>query len=86
VPGGLLEERVKEAQTLLDGIARTSGLNAEARVLRGHAAQSILDVAEDVGADLIVVASHRPGLSDYLLGSTASRVVRHANCSVLVVR
>jgi len=36
--------------------------------------------------DLIIVGSHKPGLQDYLLGSTAARVVRHAMCSVLVGR
>ena len=38
------------------------------------------------GADLIVVGSHRPVMSDYLLGSNAKTIVRHAQCSVLVVR
>ena len=52
----------------------------------GHAYNTILDEAEKSGADLIIIASHRPGLQDYLLGSTAAKVVRHANCSVLVVR
>jgi universal stress protein F len=33
-----------------------------------------------------VIASHRPGIQDYFLGSTASRVVRHANCTVHVMR
>jgi nucleotide-binding universal stress UspA family protein len=46
----------------------------------------ILAVAEEAGADLIVVSSHRPAMKDYLLGTNASRVVRHANCSVLVAR
>ena len=35
---------------------------------------------------MIVIASHDPGLVDYLLGSVAARVVRHAHCSVLVTR
>jgi nucleotide-binding universal stress UspA family protein len=48
--------------------------------------QAIHEVAGEVGADLIVMASHRPALSDYLLGPNAARVVRHASCSVLVVR
>jgi nucleotide-binding universal stress UspA family protein len=48
--------------------------------------KEILATAERVGADLIVMASHRPEQSDYLLGPNAARVVRHANCSVLVVR
>jgi len=36
--------------------------------------------------DLIVIASHRPGLKDYFLGSTAGRVVRHSPCAVHVIR
>lgn len=46
----------------------------------------ILAEAEEWGADLIVIGSHRPAMSTYLLGSTAKSVVRHAKCSVLVVR
>jgi nucleotide-binding universal stress UspA family protein len=46
----------------------------------------ILGVAEGAGADLIVVGSHRPAMKDYLLGTNAGRVVRHAGCSVLVAR
>ena len=46
----------------------------------------ILSEAEDWGADLIVIGSHRPAMSTYLLGSNAKTVVRHAKCSVLVVR
>lgn len=52
----------------------------------GHAAQTILDVTEDAGHDCVVIASHRPGLQDYFLGSTAARVVRHAQCGVHVLR
>ena len=52
----------------------------------GHAAQAILDVAKEGGHDCVVIASHRPGLQDYLLGSTAARVVRHAQCGVHVLR
>ena len=46
----------------------------------------ILQEAEDFGADLIVIGSHRPAMSTYLLGSNAKTIVRHAKCSVLVVR
>ena len=48
--------------------------------------KKILETAEDEGADLIIIASHQPGIQDYFLGSTAARVVRHAQCSVLVTR
>lgn len=54
--------------------------------LTGHAAQSILEYAGAHDIDCIVIASHDPGLSDYFLGSTAGRVVRHAHCAVHVVR
>lgn len=55
-------------------------------VFSGAPKDHILRVANDIGADLIVLASHRPNMSTYLLGSNAAAVVRHANCSVLVVR
>ena len=60
--------------------------NAKAVVVDGHSGRTILDWAEGNSADLIVIASHRPGMADYLLGSTAAQVVRHAKCSVHVVR
>ncbi len=67
--------------------ARLEGVpNADAWVVDGHAGRTILDWAEEHGADLIVMASHHPGLGDYLLGSTAARVVRHAQCAVHVMR
>jgi len=55
-------------------------------VHHGVVYQEILNAAKRIGADLIVMAAHRPGQSDYLLGPNAARVVRHAACSVLVVR
>jgi nucleotide-binding universal stress UspA family protein len=48
--------------------------------------EEILTFAGKHGIDMIVMASHRPELKDYLLGPNAARVVRHAECSVLVVR
>ena len=55
-------------------------------LVEGHSGRTILDWAEANSVDCIVIASHRPGLQNYLLGSTAGRVVRHAQCSVHVVR
>lgn len=53
----------------------------------GEPAGAILDAAQQWGADLIVVGSHgRSGLDRFLLGSVSDRVVRHARCSVQVVR
>lgn len=56
------------------------------RVLHGHAATEINAFAEREGVDCIVIASHKPEFVDYFLGSTAARVVRHAPCSVHVIR
>jgi len=47
---------------------------------------TILAIGERIGADLIILSSHRPAMRDYLLGANASRVVPHARCSVFVVR
>lgn len=55
-------------------------------VTTGNAYEKILEVAEAVDADLIVIGAHRPDFKDYLLGPNAARVVRHAKCSVYVVR
>jgi len=55
-------------------------------IAQGTIYEEIIRVGNEVSADLIIVASHRPSLKDYLLGPNAARVVRHANCSVLVVR
>jgi nucleotide-binding universal stress UspA family protein len=48
--------------------------------------QEIVEAAEKLPADLIVMASHRPTLKDYLLGPNAARVARHAKSSVHIVR
>jgi nucleotide-binding universal stress UspA family protein len=55
-------------------------------VAHGSPYQEILRVAGEIGCDLILMASHRPELKDYLIGPNADRVVCHADCSVLVVR
>jgi len=52
----------------------------------GEIYQEILGFADKISADLIVLESHKPGVADYLLGSNAARVVRHATCSVFVLR
>jgi universal stress protein F len=55
-------------------------------VVSGHSGRTIIEWADDNDVDLIVVASHRPGMQNLLLGSTATQVVRHAKCGVHVLR
>lgn len=86
LPSGLVEKSMANAHEQLEGVAASVEGTVEVEVRSGHANTSILAAAEDCGADLIIIGSHRPGLQDYLLGSTAGKVVRHSTCSVLVVR
>ena len=53
---------------------------------QGSIHREIIAAAEKADADLIVMASHKPTARDYLLGANAAHVVRHAACSVMVVR
>lgn len=62
------------------------GVEVEQHVRQGSVYSEIVKLAEKMDIDLIVMASHRPELKDFLLGPNASKVVRHAACSVLVVR
>jgi nucleotide-binding universal stress UspA family protein len=55
-------------------------------VAQGRAYDEILHIADQINADVIVMAAGNPDLAQYLLGPNAARVVRHATCSVLVVR
>nr|WP_319383227.1 universal stress protein [uncultured Roseibium sp.] len=56
------------------------------KVVTGKPGVQIAAFADSESADLILVGSHHPSAQDYFLGSTASRVVRRAGCSVFVVR
>ncbi|WP_146590048.1 universal stress protein [Puniceibacterium confluentis] len=55
-------------------------------LVEGHSGRTILEWAEQQAVDLIVMGSHRPGMQDLLIGSTATHVVRHAACAVHVLR
>ncbi len=86
IPAEIIDRTKQTSQDQLEALAKAGGPNVEARIRSGHAYNTILDEAKSSGAEVIIIQSHRPGLQDYLLGSTAAKVVRHANCSVLVVR
>ncbi|HEX9769200.1 MAG TPA: universal stress protein [Kiloniellales bacterium] len=75
-------------RALHDFVKQTFPDDVSVQHIVGHGSiyQEILACAKEIGADLIVMASHRPDLADYLIGPNASRVTRHADCSVLVVR
>ena len=86
LPKDVLENSREKVEESLKGIAERVGVAVEIDVHSGHAANTILDIAEEKGVDCIVIASHKPGWEDFLIGSTAARVVRHAKCAVHVLR
>ena len=63
-----------------------AGFEDKHLIAYGGIYEEILAAARTIKCDLIVTAAQRPELKDYLLGPNAARVVRHADCSVLVVR
>ncbi|MDB5526304.1 MAG: universal stress protein [Rhizobium sp.] len=86
LPADFTDRGVSDAADRLKTLNDALGANAEIVVKVGAPAREIIAVADELAADLVIIASHRPNLANYLLGSTADRVVRHANCSVLVDR
>ena len=81
----MIADAGKRLNQLLDAELPDS-VKARPIVAQGTVYKIVIDTAEGIDADLIVMASHRPERSDYLLGPNAARVVRHSNKSVLVVR
>lgn len=89
VPPDFEEEQRRAAEAALAEIARGAGLDATQishAVRQGGIYHEVLEEATAIGADLIVMSSHRPAMRTYFLGSNAGHIVRYAPCSVLVVR
>jgi nucleotide-binding universal stress UspA family protein len=89
-PAGVSEDQVSEAQQLVNRagqMLRSAGFKVDTTVCRGEARGEIIDSAAEWHADLIVLGSHgRSGLDRFLLGSVSDAIVRHAPCSVEIVR
>jgi nucleotide-binding universal stress UspA family protein len=82
-----LDELRAAATRRLEELLREAGVPGEVAVLTGSGMQVIVEYAETIGAQLVVVGTHgRSGFKRLTLGSTAASVVERAPCSVLVVR
>lgn len=77
----LVEKTKAELNTFLAG---NEDLSLTVRL--GHASTEIIRFANDNKVDCIVLASRRPEFSDLFLGSTATRVARRSDCTVMIVR
>jgi nucleotide-binding universal stress UspA family protein len=85
-----LEEAMQPARVLVERIAgglRSAGFTAQTGVRIGDVANTILDQASELRADLIVVGSHgHRNIHNFLLSSVAESVAHRAECSVVIVR
>lgn len=80
------EKGLREAiSTQLNDLAKGFE-NGHGVLVQGHSGRTILDWADENHVDCIILNSHQPNFGDYFLGSTAALVVRHAKCSVHVIR
>jgi nucleotide-binding universal stress UspA family protein len=86
-PEELQRETRDVLRSMLEQAMTRLGVVGEVRVLHGAAAPAVVACADEVGAELVVVATHgRTGLQRLALGSVTEHVIRNAGCSVLVTR
>jgi nucleotide-binding universal stress UspA family protein len=89
IPEGYEQRIVDDAKQRLAALLKQHApddLEIQQAVRRGSVYKEILRYTRDTQADLVIMAAHRPEMRDYLLGPNAARIVRHADCSVWVVR
>ncbi len=88
-PQGYKQEVGEKVLETMRGFIKTNvpgDIKTQSIVGEGSVYEVILNMAEKIEADMIVVTSGRDDLKDFLLGPNAARIVRHAKCSVTVVR
>ncbi|WP_439529752.1 universal stress protein [Pannonibacter sp.] len=89
LPADFEEKAISDTRAMLDDLAHGLGLPKDkiaVSVRIGSIYHEVIEEAKEAEADLIVMESHRPDLSTYLLGSNAAKIVRHSTCSVMVLR
>ena len=89
IPEDYEQKLMEDAQERLASLVKANipdELSVRQAVRRGSVYKEVIRYARDIQADLIIMAAHRPEISDYLLGPNAAQVVRHADCSVWTIR
>jgi nucleotide-binding universal stress UspA family protein len=83
-----VEKAAEETAAVGASLAEKAGFRAEGVAFQGAPTwKGIIAVAEERGASLIVLGSHRrSGVAGHLLGSVADAVAAHAECAVLILR
>jgi nucleotide-binding universal stress UspA family protein len=84
---GLLEKEGQEALSTGRQIGKDAGVEIVSHMRQGRAGNEILRLAEEIGADLIVIGSHgKSNIDRLLIGSVSAHVVKYSTISTLVVR
>lgn len=89
LPKDFQEREVAETQAILDGLVSDMGIGADqvtTEVRVGVVYHEVIEAASESGSDLVLIHSHTPGFATYFIGSNAAHIVRHAPCSVMVLR
>ena len=87
VPEENIKAAAKRAHEELNSIIKDADIGSvKDHVLRGGVGEQALLLAEKIDASLMIVNAHRPDVEKHSLGSYATQIIRHAPCSVLVVR
>ncbi|POF28170.1 universal stress protein [Roseibium marinum] len=89
LPEGWQQREIEATRLILDEISAKLDVPAgevDSQVRMGTVYHEVIEEAEASGCDLILMTSHKPGLSTYFIGSNAAHIVRHAPCSVMVLR
>lgn len=82
-----LHQRGERAVKYVEDLAMKEGVSVDKRLVEGHPAETIIDMAREESVDLIVMGTlGLSGISKYLLGSTADKVIRHSRVPVLTVK
>jgi nucleotide-binding universal stress UspA family protein len=81
------DHRYKQVLKRVKAMAAEKGVTLATHMLIGHPVRSIVDLAGEFGADLLVIgATGHSALYERMLGSRADRVIQLASCPVLVVK
>jgi|Deesub1362B_J571_1020462.scaffolds.fasta_scaffold00058_42 nucleotide-binding universal stress UspA family protein len=86
----LINKLREKGERILEEISKLgeeNGIKVRRRIETGDEAKRILELSQEIGADIIVIGAHgKSPLSEFLVGSVSDKVVRHAKIPVLVVR
>jgi nucleotide-binding universal stress UspA family protein len=81
-----MTEEGEEAVAYVENRSNEAGVSCDKAILRGNPSEEIIRYSEEIGADVLVMGNiGRTGLSRFLLGSVADKVVRHSAVSIIVV-